>query len=50
MAPNQTERGLGWNRGSVIKLLVGEKCNPCEIYRRMSDVYGEACFSQKNVN
>ena len=26
----------------VIKLLVAEKSKPCEIYRRMCDVYGEA--------
>ena len=31
---------------SVIKFLVAEKSKPCEIYRRMCDVYGEACFSQ----
>ena len=24
---------------SVIKFLVAEKCKPCEIYRRMCDVY-----------
>ena len=30
----------------LIKFLVAEKCNPCENYRRMCDVYREACFSQ----
>ena len=32
---------------SVIKLLMVEKCKPCEIYRRMCDAFGEICFSQK---
>ena len=48
MAANQTESSRLEQR-SVIKFLVAEKCKPCEIYRRMSDVYGEACFSEKNV-
>ena len=30
---------------SVIKYLLAEKCDPCEIYRGMCDVYREACFS-----
>ena len=34
---------------SVIKFLVAEKCKPCEIYRRMCDAYGEACFSHKKI-
>ena len=34
---------------SVIKFLLAEKCKPCEIHRRMYDVYREACFIQKNV-
>ena len=34
---------------SVIKFLVAEQCKPSEIFRKMSDVYEEACFSQKNV-
>ena len=34
---------------SVIKFLVAEKCKPCEIYRRLCDVYETASFSQKNV-
>ena len=29
---------------SLIKLLVTEKWKPCEIYRRIGDVYGETCF------
>ena len=32
---------------SVIKYLLAEKCKPCEIYWRMCDVHGEACFSQR---
>ena len=46
MATNQTV----WSRleqGSVIKFLVAEKCKPCEIYRRMLNVYGKVCSSQK---
>ena len=35
---------------SVIKYLLAEKCKACEIYRRMCDVYGEACFSQRNFS
>ena len=31
---------------SVIKSLVAEKWKLCEIYRKMCDMYGEACFSQ----
>ena len=42
MVKNQTV----FNR-SVIKFLVVEKCIPYQIYRRMFDVYGEVCFSQK---
>ena len=37
------------NKESVMKFLVAEKCKPCEIYRRMCDVYDEACFSHENV-
>ena len=32
---------------SVIKFWVAEKCEPCEIYRRMSDVCREVSFNQK---
>ena len=32
---------------SVMKFFVAEQCKPNEIFRRMSAVYEEACFSQK---
>ena len=32
---------------SVIKFLLAKKYKPCEIYRRMYDVYWEACFNPK---
>ena len=32
---------------SVIKFLVAEQCKPSDIFRRMSDMYEEACCSQK---
>ena len=31
----------------MIKFLVAEQCKPSEIFRRISDVYEEACFCQK---
>ena len=31
----------------VIEFLLTEKCKPCEIYRRICDVNGEAYFSQE---
>ena len=31
------------------QFLMAEKCKPCEINRKMCDVYGEACFNQNNV-
>ena len=34
---------------SVIKFLLGEKCKPNDIYRKMCNMYGKICFSQKNV-
>ena len=34
---------------SVMKFLVAKKCQPCEIYGRMCDVYGEEYFSQKSL-
>ena len=34
---------------SVFKFLEAVKCKPCEINRRMCDIYGEACFDKKNV-
>ena len=32
---------------SIIKSLGDEKSKPCEIYRRICDVYEEACFNPK---
>ena len=46
MVASQTEY---LKQRSVIKFMVAEKCKPCEIYRRMCDEYGEACFSQRNI-
>ena len=46
MAANQIEYSKVEQK-SVMKLLVAEKCKTCEIYRRMCDVYEEACFNQK---
>ena len=48
MATNQTVHSR-LEQTSVIKFLVGEKCKPCEIYRKTYDMHGKACFSQKNV-
>ena len=48
MAASQRESSSLEQR-SVINFLVAEKCNPCEIYKRMCDAYREACFSQENV-
>ena len=47
MAANQT----GCSRiekKSAIKYLIDEKNKLSEIYRRMYDMYGEACLSQKD--
>ena len=42
---------MGWplqiEQRSFIKYLLAEKSKPCEIYRRMYDLYREAYFSQK---
>ena len=46
MAANQTECII-LERRSVIKFLVAEKSKQCEVYERMSDVYGEIFFSKK---
>ena len=46
MAANQTV--LQAEQRSVIKFLVGKKCKPCEIYKRICDVYREMCFSKTN--
>ena len=47
MVANQTELS-SLDQRSVFKSLVAEKCKLCEIYRRMCNVYGEACFSLWN--
>ena len=46
MVANQTECARLEQR-SVIKFLKTGKCKTCENYKRMYDVYGKACFSQK---
>ena len=46
LAANRTEC-FRFEQRSVIKFLVAEKCKPYENY--CYDVYGEACFSQKNL-
>ena len=48
MAANETE-GSRLEQKSIIKFVLTENCKPYEIYRRICDVYGEICFSQKNV-
>ena len=48
MVANQTKYSR-FEQSSVLKCLVVEKCKPSEIYRRMTNVYGEVCFSQKTV-
>ena len=42
MAANQS--ALELNRGLPSNFFVAEKCKPCEIHRRMGDVYREAMF------
>ena len=49
MAANQTECSR-LKQSSVIKLLMAKICRPYEIYRRMCDVHGEVCFSEKKVS
>ena len=46
MAANQTNYSRLEQR-SLIESLVDEKGKQSKIYGRMSDVYREACFSQK---
>ena len=46
MVANQTECS-GYEQRLVIKYFVIENCKPYEIYTRMRDVYGKACFSKK---
>ena len=47
MVANQTE----FEQGSVIKVLLDEKCKPGEIYKRISDVWcvQRLIFSQKTI-
>ena len=35
---------LEW--GSIIRFIVAEKCKQSEMYIRICDVYGKACFSE----
>ena len=46
MVKNQTDSSRLEQR-SVIKVLVAEKCKPCDIHRKICDVYGEVCFIEK---
>ena len=46
MIANQTEFSILEQR-SFIKVLPSVKCKPCDIYRRMCDVYGKARFTKK---
>ena len=46
MAANHTESSR-FEKRSVMKCLAAEKSMLCDIYRRMSDEYEQACFSQK---
>ena len=46
MVENQTKCSK-LEQKSIIKLLMAEKSKPCEIYKRICGVYGEACFNQK---
>ena len=46
MVENQTEYWR-FEQKSVIKFLVAEKCKPCEINRRICNVYEEASLNQK---
>ena len=46
MVANQTKCSL-FEQRSLIKFLVANKCKPCEIYRRICDGYGKACFRKK---
>ena len=46
MAANQCSR---LEQRSVMKFFAAEKRRPCEIYKRMCDVYGEGCFSKNKM-
>ena len=48
MVSNQTAYSKLEQR-SVSKFLIAEKCKQCEIYRKINDVYGEACLSQNKI-
>ena len=48
MAANQTE-GSRLEQRFAIKLLMAEKCKPCEFHKRMCDMYREACSSFKKI-
>ena len=49
MATNQAGCSRSGQK-SVVQFLLVQKCKPCDIYRRMCDVYGEASFSQRNFS
>ena len=44
MVPNQSSK---LEQRYVVKFLVTKKYKPCENYKRMCDMYGEAYFSKK---
>ena len=46
MVVNQTECSILKQKPKIF-LFPTEKCRPSEIYKRMYDVFGEECFSQK---
>ena len=46
MAANQVEYSRLEQR-FVMECLVAVRCKPCDIYGRICNSYGEACFSQK---
>ena len=45
MTANQTS----FEQRSVIRFLVFEKCKQYKNYKRICDVYGEPCFSNKKM-
>ena len=45
---SKSNRCFRLEQRSIIKCWVPEICQLCEIYRRIWDVYDEACFSKKN--
>ena len=49
MVANKTEFSM-FDYRSGNKFLVAEKCEQCEIYKRMHDVNRESCFNQNNVH